>query len=347
MKVSVIVPVYNVERHLRRCIDSVIGQSFSDVELILIDDGSTDESGRICDDYRMRDNRIKVIHQENAGVSAARNAGLDIATGEYILFLDGDDALDLNTLEVCTAALQRSDSDLVLFGFHLYGEKDGKAFFQKDIVYEEAVIASHEELLKDFSAYYQQGWFSFVTDKLIRASLIHDHDIRFDGAFNVGGEDAVFMLALLPYIDSIKVLPDTFYQYYRREGESMTLVFKPDKFQRYCDRIVLMSRFMTQNGCFDGAYLVRLLGTYFLWAYESMLKESCRYTLTQRFRYVTRTFINRELFQDQKSYERALLSDLSCYNDYSRSSVIALKLFFQKRVLTLGIWHVITYIRTR
>lgn len=347
MKVSVIVPVYNVERHLRRCIDSVIGQSFNDVELILIDDGSTDDSGRICDDYRMSDNRIKVIHQENEGVSAARNAGLEIAVGEYILFLDGDDALDLNTLEICAAAAQTSHSDLVLFGFHLYGEKDGKAVFQKNNAYEEAGIASHKELLKDFSACYQKGWFSFVTDKLIRASLIRDHDIRFDGAFNVGGEDAVFMLSLLPYINRIKVLPYAFYQYYRREGESMTLVFKPDKFQRYCDRIVLMSSFMTQNDCFDGAYLVRLLGTYFLWAYESMLKESCRYTLTQRFRYVTRTFINRELFQDQKSYERALLSDLSCYNDYSRSAVIALKLFFQKRVLTLGFWHMITYIRMR
>lgn len=93
-KISIIVPVYNVEKYLRKCIDSILNQTFKDFELILIDDGSTDESGKICDEYNLKDNRIKVIHKENGGLSSARNAGLDIAQGEYIGFVDSDDWIE-------------------------------------------------------------------------------------------------------------------------------------------------------------------------------------------------------------------------------------------------------------
>ncbi|MBQ9861711.1 MAG: glycosyltransferase [Clostridia bacterium] len=94
--ISVIVPVYNVERYLPRCIDSILSQTFTDFQLILIDDGSPDACGRICDEYAARDPRIGVIHQENAGVGSARNAGLDAAVGKYIYFIDPDDSLEPN-----------------------------------------------------------------------------------------------------------------------------------------------------------------------------------------------------------------------------------------------------------
>ena len=97
--ISIIVPVYNAEKYLRRCIDSILSQSFTDFELILIDDGSTDLSPQICDEYASRDNRIKLIYKKNAGVSAARNDGLDIAQGEFITFVDSDDWVDERYLE--------------------------------------------------------------------------------------------------------------------------------------------------------------------------------------------------------------------------------------------------------
>ncbi len=98
-KISVIVPVYNVEKYLRRCIDSILSQTFSDFELLLIDDGSKDKSGDICDEYVAKDVRIKVFHKANAGVSSARNLGLDKAKGEFIFFVDSDDFLDKTHLE--------------------------------------------------------------------------------------------------------------------------------------------------------------------------------------------------------------------------------------------------------
>ena len=91
MKVSAIVPVYNVEKYIYRCVDSILNQTFSDFELILVDDGSPDNCPQICDEYAKKDSRIKVIHKENGGLSSARNAGLDIASGEWISFIDSDD----------------------------------------------------------------------------------------------------------------------------------------------------------------------------------------------------------------------------------------------------------------
>ena len=99
-KISIIVPVYKVEKYLHRCLDSIVNQTFTDWECILIDDGSPDNSGIICDEYAQMDRRFKVIHQENKGVSAARNAGLDVAKGEWIGFVDSDDWIEKETYEV-------------------------------------------------------------------------------------------------------------------------------------------------------------------------------------------------------------------------------------------------------
>ena len=98
--ISVIVPVYNVEDYLDRCIESIINQTYKNLEIILVDDGSTDSSGKKCDEYALRDGRIKVFHKENGGVSSARNMGLDIATGDYIGFVDSDDLLEHNMYEM-------------------------------------------------------------------------------------------------------------------------------------------------------------------------------------------------------------------------------------------------------
>lgn len=123
-KVSVIIAVYNVEPYLRRCVESVIGQTLKDIEIILVDDGSTDRSGRICDEYRKQDERIRVIHKKNGGYSSALNAGLDAASASYIMFLDPDDWAEPGFCEIPFDAAEESGSDLVVF--QLCYVKDGK-----------------------------------------------------------------------------------------------------------------------------------------------------------------------------------------------------------------------------
>ena len=113
-KVSVIIPVYNTDKYLRECIESVISQTLQDIEILLINDGSTDNSGEICDEYAKKDLRIKVFHQTNLGVSAARNNGIDNAEGEYLYFLDSDDMIGENFLEFAYNVAKANDSDLTV-----------------------------------------------------------------------------------------------------------------------------------------------------------------------------------------------------------------------------------------
>ena len=118
IKVSVIIPVYNVGSYLEQCIDSILCQSFVNFELILVDDGSTDRSGAICDKYVGKDARIKVIHQPNAGLPTARKVGLENAKGEYVLYVDADDWVDPNHLESLVEVAEQRDADVVLCGFN-------------------------------------------------------------------------------------------------------------------------------------------------------------------------------------------------------------------------------------
>ena len=112
--ISVIVPVYKVEKYLHRCVDSILVQTYTNLEIILVDDGSPDRCGAICDEYAAKDSRIRVIHQENGGLSAARNAGLDVCSGEYIAFVDSDDWLDPEMYAVMMAQVREYGCDVVM-----------------------------------------------------------------------------------------------------------------------------------------------------------------------------------------------------------------------------------------
>ena len=117
MKLSIIIPVYNTEKYLHRCVDSVLQQNMSDYELILVDDGSTDGSGKICDEYKEKDSRVKVIHTQNQGVSKARNTGLELSSGEYIGFVDADDYIDADMYEKLIEASIDSNADVCCCGY--------------------------------------------------------------------------------------------------------------------------------------------------------------------------------------------------------------------------------------
>ena len=120
--ISVIVPVYNVEKYLNRCVDSIINQTYSNLEIILINDGSTDTSGKICDEYKKRDNRIHVIHQKNGGLSAARNAGIVIANGNYFIFVDSDDLIHPQCIEILYKVIKNDCSDIVIGNYEKFDD---------------------------------------------------------------------------------------------------------------------------------------------------------------------------------------------------------------------------------
>lgn len=112
-KVSIILPIYNVEKYLEKCVNSVINQTYQNIEVILVDDGSKDSSGRICDELVESDNRIKVIHKKNGGLASARNAGYEVATGEYIMYIDSDDVIKNDIAEKCVSAMEKNNQMLL------------------------------------------------------------------------------------------------------------------------------------------------------------------------------------------------------------------------------------------
>lgn len=212
--ISIIIPVYNVEKYLSKCIDSVLAQDFEDWELLLINDGSTDNSGNICDEYAIKDSRIKVFHQENKGVSAARNLGIDNAQGEYIIFIDSDDYVTSTYL----SDLSKYDSDIIASGFDLW-YADGRPTERKTFDELKSYYLHDNTLSEAISiGEYKYLWHGPCC-KLYKRVTIDDN--RFDESLNYG-EDHLFNLCILQNCSSITLVPVSNYIYTHYGNVSLT-----------------------------------------------------------------------------------------------------------------------------
>lgn len=207
-KISVIVPVYNVEKYLCSCIDSILSQSFTDFELILVDDGSSDSSGQICDEYAIRDKRVRVKHVENGGPSKARNIGLSYATGEWVMFVDADDWLDINTFDVLNSDL--SLADIIYFGFKRVYPTYTKQNIPKSIPITTSFEKIDMELERLISS--KEQYFGFSVNKFFLRSIIETHQISFPEDLIVR-EDEVFALRYIKHIKSLAVSATAPYNY--------------------------------------------------------------------------------------------------------------------------------------
>lgn len=205
-KISVIVPIYNVEKYLKRCVESILKQTYQNIEVILVDDGSSDGSGKICDQFAERDDRIKVIHKKNGGMSDARNAGLDMATGEYIAFVDSDDWISSVMFERLYAALKKHGTELVvcepIYAYETYIDEQqlsGKSF---ELNKREAM----ELLIED------RKFRSVVWNKLYAKRLWSD--IRFPKGKHY--EDVHIVYKIYDMCEKIAFLDQGLYYYFQR-----------------------------------------------------------------------------------------------------------------------------------
>lgn len=209
-QISVIVPVYNAEKYIDRCVQSISDQSYTNWELLLIDDGSPDRSGTLCDEWKKRDSRIRVIHGPNCGVSVARNVGLDAAEGEWVMFVDSDDWIEKECLEVCVETANNSSLDLLQFNFKQIDSKGVlKAIYEK----ETPVMNS-----KDFithGVYNVSAW-----GCLIRKSIIRDNYIRFVEGIKLA-EDQLFIMECLAHSEKIQLIKHSFYCYFLNENSAV------------------------------------------------------------------------------------------------------------------------------
>ena len=222
---SVVIPVYNVEKYLGECVDSVLSQSFGDFELILVDDGSKDTSGSICDEYASRDGRIKVIHKENGGQSTARNRGIEAANGEFAIFLDSDDLFcDKNFLsDVYNAA---KDNDIVVFRYCKYyadGRADECGISLKGVECGDKVSFLRQLVSRD--AFFCSCW-----SKATRMSILKDNNIIFDESLSC--EDMDWYFNVVSHAEKFVAI-DKPYVYYRQRENSVTSSFKKKSITDY------------------------------------------------------------------------------------------------------------------
>ena len=211
--VSVIVPVYNVFPYIREALDSVIDQTYSNLEIILIDDGSTDGSGKICDEYASRDSRIRVIHQEKKGLSAARNAGLDIMTGDLVAFLDSDDAFQNNFIEKTLLTLIRENVDIVLCKYTVH--QTTKQMSSSSLKHKMPVIDSGVYNTKETLSALIDGKINVsVWNKLYR-KIVWD-SVRFAEGHVCEDYEVTYIIS--SQIDKVCVLSDSLYFHRKRQG---------------------------------------------------------------------------------------------------------------------------------
>lgn len=243
-KISIVVPVYNVEKYLSECIESILNQTFKDFELILVDDGSKDSSGYICDDYARKDSRINVIHKKNGGLSDARNVGIKASKGEYLGFVDSDDCIEREMFQKLYEAIEKYEADISICSFGLINDegKVGEIFFDYE---NEAIISPILAQEKYFEGYAQSMLYTVAWNKLYKKSL-------FDNiAYPVGKlhEDEFTTFRLLYKSERIVYIPYCGYLY-RCRNESIMDQFNAKRFDLF-DSYIYKLQFFKKIGSSD------------------------------------------------------------------------------------------------
>ena len=204
--ISVVVPIYNVSKYLPKCIESILHSTYKNLEVILVDDGSTDECPTICDDYAKKDSRIKVIHKKNGGLSDARNKGLDIATGEYISFIDSDDYIDADLYE---SVIKEFDENIDVVVFGRYIEYETKTDIS---IPDKNCVMTGKDALIDLASF--KGFDMAAWDKIYKRSIIGN--LRFP--FGKKNEDYYLTYKLLDNAKNVKFIQKPFYHYVQRQN---------------------------------------------------------------------------------------------------------------------------------
>lgn len=280
--VSVIIPVYNTDKYLKQCVDSVLNQTFKDFELILVNDGSVDGSAKICDFYSKQDQRVKVIHQKNAGQTKARQAGLKISTGEYILFVDSDDWIDNNLLELTCNSAKKEKADIVTFNIYFeYGDRRVKIKqpVPSGIFDKEGLINNIYSKMIYSGRFFYYGIQASMANKLFKRLIVMPNVMGLSSGIKIG-EDGVTTYSSFLDASKVVVLGDRYLYHNRNDNVSIT--------RSYCE------------GQFDSALLLTKT------LYE-MNKQKNIYDLTDQINYylmyhVHSIFIEEFLYRHKRGF---------------------------------------------
>ncbi|WP_251198186.1 glycosyltransferase family 2 protein [Anaerotardibacter muris] len=243
--ISIIIPVYNVRAWLERAVKSLQAQTFSDFELFLIDDGSTDGSGEVCDQLAVRDARIRVIHQENAGAAAARNLAIEQARGEYLYFMDGDDWVDPTALADMYEFAKANDLDLVVTGFYIETYYSDDKFYQELRNAPDRVFASQDEFRQSAHELFDAQLLYAPWNKLYRRAYLMEKGIRFPATF---WDDLPFNLDVVREVERVGTLDGHYYHFLRARQESENTRYRADMYEKREEEHQWLQELYTQWG---------------------------------------------------------------------------------------------------
>ncbi len=328
MKVSVIMPVYNSEQYLSAAIDSVLAQDFDDFELILVDDGSKDSSGKICDDYATKNSKVQVIHKENGGICSARNAGLDVAKGEYVGFCDNDDEYLPGLLKDNYILAKEHQVDLMRYGRIRRILRDNGSVWETKTDIEKMFIER-----SDFHKHYKNiRCEDTIWTALYRRELIETYKIRYDERFRYGSEDLNFNLQFLLHSEKLGFNPKHYYVWKQRDTHSTSRSFKKDYMFKNLINMDLEHEFMTKV-CKEEIENVEknifLINSYIYPMIKYMALAKGRLTLKEEAAYLNRLrkhpLFDRELSKATQNRVRKM----------NVRTYITMKLFYEKRFCSL------------
>jgi len=292
--VSVIVPVYNVESYLPKCVNSLVKQTLPDIEIILVDDGSPDNCGKICDEFSEQDKRIKVIHQKNGGPSQARNAGLEKASGEYIAFVDSDDWCEPDMFEKMYKTGCTYNSDIVVSGtiidyandnYRIAKQFDNNQYFSTKAGIAKAIIMMDEK-----------GVFNTCWNKFYKRDVIARNNLVFKLEYTTG-EDFLFNCECFKYIQSLSLMMEAFYHYVRCDEETLVAKYRKNLYEQVnyfnavrkevYDYYDMKSK--EDQRCYANTYI-----EYIFSCIPNVYRKKCDMSVYEKYKFI------RELMQDKQ-----------------------------------------------
>lgn len=297
-KLSIIVPIYNVQNYLEVCIDSILNQTFNEFEVILVNDGSNDKCSIMCDQYASTDNRIKVIHQENKGVSAARNVGIANSNGKYLLFIDPDDYVENQYCEELYKAIDANNRNLIICTFNKFYVTKNEIVRVDKVEWNTKSLSTYEKVQKrEFFSVYENNLLNPLWNKIFDASVIKENNLEFIEEIQLG-EDLLFILEYLTYIDGdLVILKTNLYNYMLSERESLIKKYHANlfeiikyTFQKIYDCMVLFKSDINSNlGSYYNIYL-----NYISIALDNNFRKNSDLNIIDKFRYNNKILKSKE-----------------------------------------------------
>lgn len=318
MKYSVLIPVYNTEKYLQQCLESVRMQRIEDYEVIIVNDGSTDNSRLICEKYEKIDARFKLINQENGGLLLARRVALKVARGDYILFLDSDDYWEPDTLEVVEERINETEADVIIFGFNCVCEGE--------ILEKRLLLRDHTSFTKDSVEQYLQAWIETPDLNAIWSKVVKRECIDYWNEYEKykglsSGEDYIQSIYIVRHAKTISYIGKPIYNY-RKNPKSISSNFYPDKIrQLFWGRDLFLKSF-SEELKLNKSLTEKFWLSFYRWLVINLVQlyKSCNFTIIKKWNNYIKDqpmYLEGEKYRAKlslKSYERAILQFMRCGN---------------------------------